>query len=256
MASATLTSEIAEELGEGKHGCALCSLWAREEESLVAKISKEGAPANSDLRTKVVASTGFCNRHTHVMSKDDAFGGTATAQLVLKKLEDDLSGLLSQVQGASSGFGKEQLSAVIGKLEKTVYTDSICPVCERLLRSDRERMVSLLHMLETKDGAGVYAKSEALCIPHFVSAMKVFPSVQVKDREAVWTLLMKTEQSRLGAVDKLLNDRMQKYSWDFRDVGVTPEEAGAQRTGNSVLSGIEGLYTRTRKTSLRPAREK
>lgn len=256
MASASLTSELAEHFGQGKHGCGLCSLWAREEESLVAKMSKEGAPTNSELREKVIAATGFCNRHTHLMNKDDTFGGNATAQLVLKKLEGDLSAVLDQVKGAGSGFGKEQFGGVIGKLEKTFYGDTVCPICDRLLKSDKDRMAALLQMLENKEGAGAYAKSEALCIPHFVSVMKLFPSVQVKEREAVWSLLMKTEQARLGAVDKLLNDRMQKYSWDFKDVGLTPEEAGAQRTGNSALSGVEGLYTRNRKTSLRPAREK
>jgi len=254
MSNTTMTSQIAEAFAEGNHGCVLCSLWAKEEERVVAKIRKEGAPANSPLREKIVASTGFCNRHTHVILKDDEFGGSASAQLVLKKVEESLEGLLSEVKGAK-GFGSEQLSGILGKLEKTLYGDSICPICEGLLKSDRDRLASLLQMLETKEMAERYAKSDAMCMPHLVSAMKLLTSSQTKDRERVWNILVKAELARLESVDKILNDRMQKYSWDFRDQGVTPEEAGAQRAGNMVISGVEGLYTRNRKTSLRPAKE-
>lgn len=255
MSNTTMTGELSQALTEGNHGCALCSLWAKEEETVVAQIRKEGARANSPLRDKIVASSGFCNRHTHVLLKDDEDGGSASAQLVLKKVEENLEGILSEVKG-SKGFANEQLVGIIGKLEKTLYGDTICPVCESLLESDRERIASLLQMLESKDMAERYRKSDAMCMPHFVSAIKVLTSSsQMKNREAVWATLIKTELSRLESVDKILNDRMQKYSWDFRDQGVTPEEAGAQRTGNMVLSGVEGLYTRNRKTSLRPAKE-
>jgi hypothetical protein len=255
MSKTTMTGELSEAFAEGNHGCALCSLWAKEEERMVAMIRKEGAPANSPLRERIIASTGFCNRHTHIVLKDDEFGGSASAQLVLKKVEDSLEGLLAEVRGAK-GFGSEQLSVMIGRLEKTLYGDTICPVCETLLKSDKERLTSLLQMLESKEMAERYGKSDAMCLPHLVSAMKLLTSVPMKDREHVWNILIKAETARLEAVDKILNDRMQKYSWDYRDQGLTAEEAGAQRAGNMMLSGVEGLYTRNRKTSLRPAKEK
>jgi hypothetical protein len=255
MSKTTMTDELSQAFSEGSHGCALCSLWAKEEEMVVAKIRKEGAPANSPLREKIIASTGFCNRHTHVILKEDEFGGSASAQLVLKKVEDSLESLLSEVKG-SKGLGGEQLAGILGKLEKTLYGDSICPVCETLLKSDRDRLASLLQMLDTKEMAERYGKSDAMCMPHLVSAMKLLTTSAAKDRERVWNILVKAELARLESVDKILNDRMQKYSWDFRDQGVTPEEAGAQRAGNMLISGVEGLYTRNRKTSLRPAKEK
>ncbi|HUH99417.1 MAG TPA: DUF6062 family protein [Nitrososphaerales archaeon] len=260
MASTSnLSNEISLAMGEGKRGCTLCALWSREEEAMVDMIRTDGAPTNSELREKIVAATGFCNRHTYVIQRgiqspkgDESFGGSASAQLVLKKIEDSLTALLAEVKGAS---GKEQIADVISKLERTLYGQAVCPVCEKLLKSDKERISSLLHMLDSKDFADKYEKSDAICVPHFVSVMKLLPSSGLKSTEAVWGLLMKTELARLGAVDTVLNERMNKYSWDHRSEGVTQEEAGAQNAGKLLITGVEGLYCRPRKTSLRPSRE-
>jgi hypothetical protein len=111
-------------------------------------------------------------------------------------------------------------------------------------------------MLEGKDVAELYGKSDGMCVPHYVTAMKLLLASAPKNIEAMWTLMVKTELARLGVVDKVLNDRMEKYSWDSRDVGLTPEETAAQMTGALQIVGVEGLYCRPRKTSLRPAREK
>jgi hypothetical protein len=251
--------EISEAIGEGRHGCTLCALWSREEESMVDMIRKDGAPANTELREKLVAATGFCNRHTYVIQRgilpvkgDDSFGGSASARLVLKKIEDSLTSLLADVKRSP---GNEQMGEVLTKLERTLYGQSVCPVCDKLLRSDKERISNLLHMLESRDFADKYSRSDVVCIPHFVSMMKLLPSSALKNKEAVWSLLMKTELARLGAVDTVLNERMNKYSWDHRSEGVTPEEAGSQNLGKLLITGVEGLYCRPRKTSLRPSRE-
>ncbi len=262
MASmSSLTNEVSEAISEGKRGCTLCSLWTRDEEAMVAMIANDGARSNSEMREKIIASTGFCNRHTYVIqratsSKGDAsFGGASSAQLVLKKIDGDITALLAEVKGSSGGFGKEQMTSVIGKLERTLYGQSVCPVCEKLLRSDKERIASLLKLLEGNDLADRYAKSDALCVPHFVSVMRLLPSSGLKNPEATWSLLVKSELARLGAVDTVLNERMEKYSWDHKSEGVTQEQAGAQNAGKLMMTGVEGLYCRPRKTSLRPARE-
>jgi len=220
---------------------------------------------NSELRTKIIASSGFCNRHSHVIHKggpnakaEENFGDSATAQIVLKKLEDDLTALLTSLKGAKGrsepGSGGS-LSEIVGKLEKTINGESICPVCEKLLRSDKERIASLLQMLESKGTADLYEKSDALCLPHFVSTMRLLPASPLKNAEGVWSLLVKSELVRLGSVNNVLEERMKKYSWDFRNEGITPEEANSQKTGMLLITGVEGLYCRPRKTSLRPARE-
>ena len=255
MASTTsLTTEVSDAFGEGKRGCVLCSLWTSEEATLTGKIRKEGLQLDSKLREKVVAASGFCNRHTHVLHKVEGGPGCAEcSRAVLKKLEGDLAALLPGLQ-AATGTGKDTLATTIGQLERTISGDAVCPVCEKLLESDKQRVTSLLQMLEDKDFAERYGKSDAMCMPHFVTAMRLLQGLSLKDLEGAWSLLVRAEVARLSSVDNLLNERMRKYSWDFRSEGISPEEVGAQKTGMLAIVGVEGLYCRPQKTSLRPMR--
>jgi len=242
-------------------------MWTREEASLTEGIRRDDLSADPKLKEKLVVASGFCNRHTHAIHKATTsanvqvgLGCPECARTVLKKFEENLAPLLASLR---SGKGREEpgkemeedpLTATIAVLEKTVSGDAMCPVCEKLLGSDKARVTSLLQMMESKDFAELYAKSDALCMPHFVTAMQLLPGSSVKSLEGTWTLLVKTELARLASVDNLLNERMKKYTWDFRDEGITPEEAGAQKTGMLALVGVEGLFGRQRKTSLRPAK--
>jgi hypothetical protein len=261
----TLATEISDAFSKVKQACALCSLWVREETSDTEKIRREGASMNPGLRDGILAASGFCNRHTHAIHRtnpgaDDSLGCPACAGIVLKKFEEDLAPLLSNLQAAKGraergrGKSEELLTATITQLEKTISGDAMCPLCERLMESDKGRIASLLQMLEDKGFSEVYGKSDAMCMPHFVSAMKLLPESQSRNVEGLWSLLVKTELARLGSVDYLLNERMKKYSWDFRNEGMSPEEANAQKIAMLVIGGVEGLYCRPRKTSLRPAR--
>jgi hypothetical protein len=265
---ATMSSEILDAFNKVRQACALCSLWVREEASVTDKIKTEGQAMNPGLRDGVFAASGFCNRHTHAIH-DASPSGTldyglacpSCAQTVLKKFEDDLAPLLANLQAAKGQAerggkkGEQLLSETISALEKTISGDAVCPVCERLLESDRDRIASMLQMLESKDFADLYLKSDAVCMPHFVSAIELLPWSGSKNAEGVWSILVRAELVRLEAVDYLLNERMKKYSWDFRNEAMTPEEANAQKIAMLAIAGVEGLYCRPRKTSLRPARQ-
>jgi hypothetical protein len=263
----TLTTEISDALSKGKQGCVLCSLWLDEEESLTEKIEREAASMNSELRGRLVNASGFCNRHTHAIHKasltpnaDDVHGCSACARTVVKKFQEDLTPLLASLEAAGGraqpGGAPERdpLASTIAQLERTISGVAMCPICEQLLESDKERIAGLLQVLEGKDLPELYSKSDALCMPHFVTAMELLPRSPLKNSEGVWSLLVRTELTRLETVDHLLNERMKKYSWDFRNEGISPEEANSQKTAMLVISGVEGLYCRPRKTSLRPAR--
>jgi hypothetical protein len=252
---ATLSAEIWDAFRKGRQTCALCSLWLDEEAALTEKIRRAG-----DSTERVLAASGFCNRHTHAIhvasstqDGDDARGCLTCARLILKKFEENLVPLLTSVKGARGTRG-EPLAAAIRQLEGTISGDAMCPVCVELLESDKARIAGLLQKLESKDFAEVYSKSRAMCMPHFVSAMQLVPASARKSLEGVWSLLMRTELSSLEWVDQLLNERMKKYSWDYRNESMSPDEADAQKIAMLAISGVEGLYCRPRKTSLRPAR--
>jgi hypothetical protein len=256
----TLSTEISDAFSKGRQTCALCSLWLDEEASLTEKIRREGDSTNSDLTARVLAASGFCNRHTHAIhnasstqNAEDARGCHTCARIVLKKFEENLVPLLTSLKSAR-GPGGEPFSGVIGQLGETISGEAMCPVCEELLESDRARIAGLLQMLESKDFAEVYSKSRAMCMPHFVSATQLVPRTSQKNVESVWSLLVRTELASLEWVDHLLNERMKKYSWDFRHEGMSPDEANAQKIAMLAIAGVEGLYCRQRKTSLRPAR--
>jgi hypothetical protein len=256
----TLSTEISDAFNKEGHGCALCSVWLDEEASLTEKIRKDGDPIDRGLVERVLAASGFCNRHTHAVHKvgpsanaDGAPGCFAHARIVIKKFEEDLARVTTDFKGAK-GAGEEPITTAITQLEGSISGDEVCPVCAELLQSDKARLESLLQMLESKDFAELYSKSRALCMPHFVSAMQLVPKSPLKSLEAVWSQLMKTQLASLASVDHLLNERMKKYSWDFRHEGMSPDEANAQKIAMLAIAGVEGLYCRPRKTSLRPAR--
>lgn len=222
---------------------------------------------SSELKGRIVNASGFCNRHTYGIHKasmtpnaDDVHGCSACARTVVKKFEENLNSLLANLEApsgrAQAGGGSERdpLASTIAQLERAISGDAVCPICEQLLESDKERVARLLQILEGKDLAEPYSKSDGLCMPHFVSAMQLLPKFPLKNPEGAWSLLVRTELARLESVDHLLNERMKKYSWDFRNEGISPEEANSQKTAMLVISGVEGLYCRPRKTSLRPAR--
>jgi Family of unknown function (DUF6062) len=267
MATTTsMSSEISDAFSKGARGCPLCSLWTLQEASLTETIKRNDLSSDPKLKEKLELSSGFCNRHTHAIHKATTasnvqvgLGSPESARTVIKKFEDGLAPLLASLKAgkAQAVPGKEAeedpLTATISALEKTISGGAACPVCEKLLESDKARAVSLIQMLESKDFAEQYAKSDAVCMPHFVTLMRLLPGSS-KAPEATWRLLAKTELARLASVDNLLNERMKKYSWDYRDEGITPEEAGAQKTGMLAIVGAEGLFERQRKTSLRPAK--
>ncbi|HYR04260.1 MAG TPA: hypothetical protein VEO75_02640, partial [Nitrososphaerales archaeon] len=174
-----------------------------EEASLTEKIRREGDSTDSDLAERVLAASGFCNRHTHAVhhasstqNAEDARDCLRCARIVLKKFEENLVPLLTSLKSARRPGG-EPFSGVIRRLGETISGEAMCPVCEELLESDKARIASLLQMLESGDFAEVYNKSRAMCVPHFVSAMQLLPRTSQKNVESVWSLLVRTELSSL-----------------------------------------------------------
>jgi len=255
------TSEVAEVLTKGGRGCPLCYLWSRDESSILER-TRARAGSDKAMMERVLGTSGFCNRHTHtlredVLSSDDDFSYAPFARTVLGKLEEDLGRVLVSLKERPAGKevkGEEPLAETIAQLEKSIGGTAVCPVCAELLESDKGRVAGLLQLLESKELAETYTKSEALCMPHFVSVIQTLARASVQDAERTWGLLVRTQLASFEATDHLLNERMKKYSWDYRNEGITPEEAGAQKRAMLAIAGAEGLYCRPRKTSLRPAR--
>jgi len=268
MADVTTSStEISDAFREPSQGCPLCSLWAREEASVTEDLKREGERENGESMKRILKASGFCNRHTHAVHKtgstadgDNGLGCPACARAVVRKFADGLAPILTNLQTAKGrpepgrGKGEEALAASIRELERIISGDAMCPVCQGLLESDMGRIATLLRMLDGKEFAELYGKSGAMCMPHFVSAMKQILGAPLKDVAGVWNLLMRTEITNLESIDRLLNQRMKKYSWDYRNEGLSQDEANAQRTAMLTIAGVEGLYCRPRKTSLRPAK--
>jgi hypothetical protein len=265
--TATFSTEISDAFREHGQGCALCSLWAREEASVTEELKREGEQEDGVTMKRILKASGFCNRHTHAVHKTGStadaakgLGCPACARAVVRKFADGLAPILTNLQTARGrpdpgrGKGEEALAATIRQLEDIISGDAMCPVCQGLLESDMGRIATLLRMLDGKEFAELYGKSGAMCMPHFVSAMKQTLGAPLKHVEGVWNLLMRTEITNLELIGRLLNQRMKKYSWDYRNEGLSQEEANAQRTAMLAIAGVEGLYCRPRKTSLRPAR--
>ncbi len=245
----------------------------KDESSYIEYVQTSEVTVNLEFREELVSATGFCNRHMYLLYRyafsgrgENGLGYATYAKDVISKLEKKLDSVRTDLRVAIRrtrrknifARGKAWTAAIqasVVELEKTVRGSSICPLCDMLLGADQRTISTFLGMLEDQGFASLFAKSNGICLPHYVSAMESLLDSRSKS-EAVAGQLMQVELENLRRIDHLLGERMRKYSWDFRDEKITEDESSSQEMALTVISGAEGLYSRSRKVGLHSALEK
>jgi uncharacterized protein DUF6062 len=231
---------------ERDEGCLLCYLWLKDEFQSMEFVEDNEVSMDEAFRRDVVASSGFCNRHMHVLHRMVFSGGIPDGLGYAMYAEDTVEMLHESIQAIQTAFhdsrkkswnvlSKERTPRAViessaEKLEETFRGTRICEICRRMLLADARRTRTLLDMLGHQDFAGRFASSGRLCFPHFVTLMQMLPTRGV-NKQAVAALLMETELKCLKGVEDLLSEGGK----------ASPEMAAM------IIAGVEGLYCVTKK---------
>jgi hypothetical protein len=231
---------------ERNEGCVLCYLWLNDEFQSMEFVEDNEVSMDEAFRRDVVASSGFCNRHMHVLHRVVFSGGIPDGLGYAMYAEDTVEMLHGSIQAIQTAFhesrkkswnvlSKERtpravIESAAEKLEEMLKGTRICEICRRMLLADARRTRTLLEMLGHQDFAGRFASSGRLCFPHFVTSMQMLPTRRV-GRQAVAALLVETELRCLRGVDDLLSQG-----------GKASLEMAAM-----MIAGVEGLYCVTKK---------
>jgi hypothetical protein len=232
---------------ERDEGCVLCYLWQKDEFQSMEFVEDNEVSMDEAFRRDVVAASGFCNRHMHVLHRMVFSGGIPDGLGYAMYAEDTVEMFHESLQAMQTAFhesrkkswnvlSKERtpravIDSATKKLEETIQGTRICEICRRMLLADARRTRTLLDMLGHADFAGKFASSGRLCFPHFVTSIQMLPTRRV-NKQAVAALLIETELRSLKDVDRLL----------AQGGRASPEMAA------TIIAGVEGLYCLTKKT--------
>jgi hypothetical protein len=255
-----LTISILEAI-EQSAGCPLCYLWSKDEGRYMEHLLTNEVVMDPWFREKVVLARGFCIQHTHLLYRTARApgvldGGSFALYMhsVIESIED-LESLSHKSLGALAKrrkFGivtkRRTHRELLLKLHKTlthaVKGEQACPACESLSASDRRHLGTMVEMLYDKGFREEFRSSNGLCLPHFLSAIRMVDLGKNKESISVAGTLIEVEQVRLHLIAHYLSEFIRKQRWDARN-----EPRGAEGKANylslNLLAGAEGLRSNT-----------
>ena len=240
---------------EKSEGCPLCYLWLKSEERHMDFLLTNEAVKSSEVKKEVMAAKGFCNRHTHLLYKTAHKGGTEDGLGYAIYMKEIIEGVSEQIEPLTKRFHsledlnkgflrwrkrKQSFSLLTDITKRAVQGRQQCPFCRHLQSLDVVYQLTLLQMLEDKDFRKDFKSSKGLCLPHFVSAMRMVGRNEFEDPANMVMTLVETEVERLQLVEHYLSEFIRKQSCDFREELWGPE-ADAKHMALNLLVGVEGI---------------
>lgn len=243
-------------------GCLLCYLWLKKEKELMRRMLVDEIVMNPRFMDEVLAAKGFCNRHMHLLYETayDSYAedGLAYAlymrvaiERIIEQFQSLSPSLLDQIKESISrnilvrmrGLRKK-FSSLRSVLEKAVEGETHCPICKRLWSFDETRLSTLVSMLQDEKFREEFESSKGLCLPHFLSAIRVIDESNLENPAEIIKALLTVETRCLKLAKRYLSEFIRKQSWEFRD-----DPAGSEVNANymvlNLLAGAEGLYCRS-----------
>ncbi|MEM2130088.1 MAG: DUF6062 family protein [Candidatus Bathyarchaeia archaeon] len=249
-----LTVKIFEAIKKSE-GCPLCYLWLKVEEQYMDFLLLNEASMSSKVRNEVVAAKGFCNRHAHLLYKTAYKGGTEDGlgyAIYMKDIIEIINKQLEPLTKQSRNLGdlkkkifphwrkQKQTYLLLFDIVEHVIERQQCPVCKHLQSMDKINQHTLIQMLEVEEFQKEFKSSKGLCLPHFMSAIRILGQNKLKNPSTVAKALIETEKGNLQLVEHYLSEFIRKQSWDFREESWGPE-ANANRMALNLLVGAEGF---------------
>jgi len=250
---------------EKSDSCPLCYLWLECERRYLKYLLTNEVTMDPEFRERVLSAKGFCNRHMHLLHEtahnvgtEDGLGYALYMQTIVNEVCKELNSLLLQSIENSAIKGKilrgrrrrEAIMQLAKEVSKAYQGKRCCPVCEFLWTFDQIHLHTLLQMLDDKDFREEFKSTKVLCLPHFVSALRIVGKSNLKNPREVARSLIEFEVGLLERLEKLLSEFIRKQDWEFREAPRGPE-VKANSLALNILAGVEGLYSYSLKTHVR-----
>jgi len=241
---------------EKSDSCPLCYLWLESESRHLEYLLTNEVTMDPVFKEKILAAKGFCNRHMHLLYEtahrvgtEDGLGYALYMRSIVEEVCQELKSLpLHKIQNSANkgiilrGRRRRQAITLLAKKADDAYRGkSPCPVCEFLWSFDQIHLQTLLQMLGDKDFLEEFKSSRVLCLPHFISALRMAGRSNLKNAGEVTRALIELEVGLLERLEKLLSEFIRRHDWRFRDEPRGPEVKANSLTLN-ILAGVEGLY--------------
>jgi len=247
---------------ERSEGCPLCYLWVKSEERFMEYLLTNEVTMSPEFREKVQAAKGFCNHHMHLLyntthqGNESGSGYALYMRDVVERINKDIGSLpdcLSRLEDSANSDiltrrrkQRNAFSLLGNTVEHAVQGQQPCPACESLWSLDQINLHTLIQMLDSKEFREEFKSSKGLCLPHFISAIRMAGRSKLKNPVHVARTLIEVEAKCLRLVERYLSEFIRKQSWDFRHEPWGPE-ANANPMVLNLLVGVKGLYCRSYK---------
>jgi hypothetical protein len=227
----TLQHDLLEALATG--GCPLCTLTGRAVSRHLHAVANEGVN-DIDLRARLRASRGFCNRHAYQFWEEvkHPLGVAMIYQDVVinlaRALEATEPGAASAIDRVRAALGAPRARAAA---ETAALAPSApCPACEVQRDAERRWRGVLLRALRDAAFVATYEGGDGLCLPHLTDTLAHAHADEVLDT------LTRTQIAAWKALHGDLTEFIRLHDYRFRD-----EPRGAeQRAPRRALEAVAG----------------
>jgi hypothetical protein len=217
-------------------GCPVCALVARAVDRHLVAYAVEGVN-DLDIRAKLRASRGYCNRHAHRFWEEvrHQFGAALIYQDVVINLIRAL-----EAADPTAASPLERLMTTLGAPRSRAAADAAalapqaaCPACDAEADAERRTIAALLRELRAPDFLAAYGASDGLCLPHFRRAL-----AEARRDEQI-TALVQTQLAAWRALHAGLSEYIRLQDYRFRDEPRGDEQRAPARAIDAI-AGAKG----------------
>ena len=202
--------------------CPICGVSQKGIARFLDSLLYENAN-DPDIRRRVTASLGLCNRHAWEMCA--AHGGSLGTALLYR---DALQQWQKQLDEASIRIGRAGVKQARKQIAQANASHAECLACERQADIERRYIAVLIESLTDRAFADALRASAGLCRPHFAQVCAMVGDPRTLD--ALVAIQTEINQRLIGELDEFIR----KNDYRFMSEGFGSE-------GNSWIRTIERL---------------
>jgi hypothetical protein len=186
---------------------------------------------DSNERTKIAKSRGFCNHHFHKVFRisrnpatEDGLGIALTLKTVTEELLNDVKAHRNlkpaTVKRSKLPFKTDSGSVSIPNLTTVITNQTGCPACDHISTMMQTYIQDFLRSLTADEGfLKLYDESAGLCNPHYIAVL--FIASRMCDCDAKSALSAKRiVEKQIQALEKVqrdLSDYIEKQDYQFSE---------------------------------------
>ena len=215
--------------------CFLCYLENRFETRYIENYLSE-LVMDSNERTKIAKSRGFCNHHFHKVFRisrnpatEDGLGIALTLKTVTEELLNDVKAHRNlkpaTVKRLKLSFKTDSGSFFIPNLITVVANQTECPACDHVSTMMQTYIQDFLQSLTAdEEFLKLYDESAGLCIPHYIAVL--FIASRVYDAKLALSAkrILKKQIQALEKTHRDLSDYIEKQDYHFSEKQRTETE--------------------------------